>query len=100
MSFVSARLHAIRAGRDHADPTGTGPAAAPPPPLMGFRRREHHASSNGQISRDVSLYIMAHGPGGVPQGGGNSNVQRASSDRVTWIYRTMQFDNALQDTER
>jgi len=42
------------------------------------------------MSRDVSLYIWAHGRGGVLQGGGNSNVQRARSERITGIYRTRQ----------
>jgi len=68
--------------------------------MMGPGRREYNPSGNGQISRDASPYVRAHGPGGVLQGGGNSSVQRASSDRVTGIYRTMQFDNTVQDTER
>jgi integron integrase len=96
-------------GRQHHDDlharSQPGPRWGPEPrrsdvPMMGLRHREYHPLGNGQISRDVSPYIMAHVPGGVLQRGGNSSVQRAMSERFTWIYRTTQFDNAVQDTER
>jgi len=53
-----------------------------------------------RISRDGSPYISLHGRGGLLHSSGNSSVQRARSDRFRDIYRTMQFDNAVQDTER
>ena len=95
-------------GRQHHDDLHPrpqpGPRWRPEPrrsdvPLIRLGRREYHPPGHGQISRDGSLYIKAHGPGGVLQGSGNSSVQRARSERVTRIYRTTQFDNAVQDTE-
>lgn len=67
---------------------------------MSVPRRAHHLPGTGQIYRDVSLYITPHGTGAVLQGGGKSSVQQLRSDRVTGIYGTRQFDNAVQDTER
>jgi hypothetical protein len=67
--------------------------------MMGRPRREY-VPGNGQISRDVSPYIIPHGPADELQGGGTSSVQWVSSDRFTGIYGTMQFDNTVQDTER
>src|SRR5262245_33513187 len=96
-------------GRQHHDDLHSrsqpGPRWRPEPrrsdvPLIRLCRGQYRPPGHGQISRDVSLYIRAHGRGGVLQGGGNSNVQRARSERFTGIYRTTQFDNTVQDTER
>src|SRR4030095_8143865 len=71
----------------------------PDVPMMGRPRRECVLRTR-QISRDVSPYITPQGIAGVLQGGGKSSVQRVRSHRVTGIYRPMQFNNAVQDTER
>src|SRR5215831_290822 len=85
--------------RETGAPWGPEPRR-PDVSLIRLCRGEYRPPGNGHISRDVSLYIRAHGRGGVLQGGGNSNVQRARSERFTGIYRTTQFDNTVQDTER
>ena len=92
-------------GRQHHDElhprSQPGPCWGPEPRRSDVRLiRLCRGEYRGQISRDVSLYIRAHGRGGVLQGSGNSNVQRARSERFTGIYRTTQFDSAVQDTER
>src|SRR5262249_11361836 len=69
-------------------------------PLIRLGRREYHPPGHGQISRDGSLYIKAHGPGGVLQGSGNRSARGARWEWVTGIYKTTQFDNAVKDTER
>jgi hypothetical protein len=52
------------------------------------------------IPRRLAVYHSPGGGAGVLQGGGKSSLQRVTSPRVTGIYRTMQFNNAVQDTER
>jgi hypothetical protein len=68
--------------------------------LMGLSHREYRAPGTGPISRDLSPYIVPDGIEGVLQGGGKSRIHRVRSHRFTGIYRTMQFNNAVQDTER
>jgi len=46
--------------------------------MMGPGRREYNPSGNGQISRDVSPHIMAHGSGAFRK----AAETRASSGRV------------------
>jgi hypothetical protein len=69
-------------------------------PMMGLSHREYRAPGTGPISRDLSPYIVPDGIESVLQGGGKSRIHRVRSHRFTGIYRTMQFNNAVQDTER
>jgi len=67
---------------------------------MGLGHHEYHPAEDGLIPCGRSRHIRAHGPGGVPQGGGKSGVDRTRSDSFAVIYGTTKLDNAVQDTER
>jgi hypothetical protein len=66
---------------------------------MGLGHPDYHLAEDGLIPCGLSRYIAAHGPGGVPEGGGNSGVDRIRSDSPGVIYGTTQLDNVVQDTE-
>ncbi len=96
-------------GRQHHDdlhprpqprPRSGPKSRRPDAPLMGLRRPKYRVPGMARYSATVSPYIIPHGAGGLLQGGTKSGVQRVRSDRFSGIYRTMQFDNAVQDTER
>ena len=81
-----------------------GPGSAPEPgrlegPGLGLGRREYHPAENGSISLGAAQRIAPHGPGGVPQCGGKSDVVWVRWHPPPVIYRTTQLDNAVQDTE-
>jgi integrase-like protein len=72
----------------------------PDVPTIGRRPAGNTFRALVRYPATVSPYIISLGARGVLQGSAQSSVQRVRSDRFTGIYRTMQFDNAVQDTVR